>query len=125
MADPAKLKVVPSDRVPEGGRIVVDLRPGLTAGLFRVEGQLYAYENCCPHQGGPVCQGMLIPAVRELLNSARASTGFAFDDHDPRIVCPWHGFEFSIKTGCHPSDPSIRLNALRVEEQEGWIYVWA
>lgn len=108
--------------VPEGGRLVVDAGPK-TIGVFRVKGRLYAYENTCPHMGGPVCQGLVIPAVNEVLDEQRASTGFAFDESDLRIVCPWHGFEFSIQTGRHPASPRTKLLPVTVEEQDGTIYV--
>lgn len=108
--------------VAEGGRLVVDAGEK-TIGVFRVEGRLYAYENTCPHQGGPVCQGLIIPAVNEVLDDQRASTGFVFNEGDLRIVCPWHGFEFSIKTGCHPASAQIKLLPVNVEEQDGTIYV--
>ena len=111
-----------SDAVPEAGRLVVDA--GSTSiGVFRVQGRLYAYENVCPHQGGPVCQGLLIPAVREVLSDAGATTGFDFDEQDRRIVCPWHGYEFRIETGCHPARTEVRLRAVEVEEKGGAIYV--
>jgi nitrite reductase/ring-hydroxylating ferredoxin subunit len=108
--------------VPEGGRLVVDAGQK-TIGVFRVQGRLYAYENTCPHQGGPVCQGLVIPPVNEILDEQRASIGFAFDDGDLRIVCPWHGFEFSIKTGCHPAAARFKLRPVSVEEEDGTIYV--
>ena len=100
--------VAPSDSITDGGRLVVDVGD-TTVGIFRVGGRLYAYENTCPHQGGPVCQGTLLPGVVEMLNEANESTGFGFDEADPRVVCPWHGYEFRITTGCHPAKSSIRL----------------
>lgn len=108
--------------IPEGGRLVVDVA-GTTVGVFRVEGKLYAYENTCPHQGGPVCQGLLIPAVEEKLNAAKGAEGFRFNEGDPRLVCPWHGFEFSLKTGCHPGKAEVRLTSFEVREEEGLVYV--
>jgi len=111
-----------SESLPEGGRLVVDVAH-VTVGIFRVEGRLYAYENTCPHMGGPVCQGLLIPAVVEQINDAHVSTGFAFNENDPRLVCPWHGFEFSIKTGCHPASRAVRLRAIPVAEKDGEIHV--
>ena len=54
-----------SDAIPPNGRLVVDIGD-TTVGIFRVGGKLFAYENSCPHMGGPVCQGLVIPAVREL-----------------------------------------------------------
>ena len=111
-----------SDSIPENGRLVVDIG-NTTVGVFRVGGRLFAYENTCPHMGGPVCQGLIIPAVREVLNDKQVSTGYAFDESEMRIVCPWHGYEFSIETGSHPGKPSIRLKDVAVEEEGGDVYV--
>lgn len=111
-----------SEEIPEQGRLVVDIGEQ-TVGIFRVEGRLYAYENTCPHQGGPACQGLVIPAVRELLSAEQTALGYAFDEADLRIVCPWHGYEFSIKTGQHPAKAEIRLQAVPVREQDGVVYV--
>lgn len=108
--------------VPEGGRLVIDAGQK-TIGVFRIEGRLYAWENTCPHQGGPVCQGLVIPAVNEVLDEQRASTGFAFNEGDMRVVCPWHGFEFSIRTGCHPASAQFKLQPVTVEERDGTIHV--
>jgi nitrite reductase/ring-hydroxylating ferredoxin subunit len=111
-----------SESIPEKGRLVVDVGEK-TVGLFRVNGRLFAYENTCPHMGGPVCQGLIIPAVRELINDKQVSTGYAFDESEMRIVCPWHGYEFKIETGSHPAKESIRLKAVAVEEAGGEVYV--
>ena len=91
--------------------------------MVSVGGRLFAYENNCPHMGGPVCQGLVIPAVREVLDEHKVSRGYAFDESEMRIVCPWHGYEFSIETGSHPGKPSIRLTPVPVEEQDGRVYV--
>ena len=111
-----------SEEVPERGRLVVDIGDD-TIGLFRIDGELYAYENTCPHQGGPVCQGLVIPAVRELLTKEQLSTGYAFDEGEMRIVCPWHGYEFNIQTGTHPGSPDHRLTPIPVREENGVVYV--
>jgi nitrite reductase/ring-hydroxylating ferredoxin subunit len=110
------------DQIPETGRLVVDIGDE-TIGIFRVGGRLFAYTNTCPHMGGPVCQGLVIPAVRELLDDRKASTGYAFDESEMRIVCPWHGYEFAIETGAHPGKPSIRRTPVPVEEEGGDVYV--
>ena len=119
---PLRLLAGPSDGIPEKGRLVVDIGDR-TVGIFRVGGRLFAYENSCPHMGGPVCQGLIIPAVREVLNDRQVSTGYAFDESEMRIVCPWHGYEFSIETGSHPAKESIRLKRVAVEEEGGEVYV--
>ena len=119
---PIRHRACPSDGIPEQGRLVVDIGD-TTVGIFRVGGKLFAYENSCPHMGGPVCQGLIIPAVRELINDKQVSTGYAFDESEMRIVCPWHGYEFSIETGSHPAKASIRLKPVAVEEEGGHVYV--
>jgi nitrite reductase/ring-hydroxylating ferredoxin subunit len=119
---PLRLLAGSSDGIPEKGRLVVDIGDR-TVGIFRVGGRLFAYENRCPHMGGPVCQGLIIPAVREVLNDRQVSTGYAFDESEMRIVCPWHGYEYSIETGSHPAKESIRLKRVAVEEEGGDVYV--
>jgi nitrite reductase/ring-hydroxylating ferredoxin subunit len=114
--------VCSSADVPEGGRLVVDV-DRRTIGIFRVHNRLYAYENSCPHQGGPVCQGAILPRVVEKLGAEQESRGFEFHPDDLHIVCPWHGFEFNIETGCHPANPKARLVAVAVAEEEGTIRV--
>lgn len=113
-----------SEDVPEGGRHVVDVA-GTTIGVFRFKGRLYAYENVCPHQGGPVCQGRLVPRVAEVLDEGKRSRGQRFDSDDLHIVCPWHGFEYSVATGTHPGHRHIRLRDFPVDEEEGNVYVTA
>lgn len=119
---PIRLRAGRSEDIPEKGRLVVDVGAS-TVGIFRVNGRLFAYENTCPHMGGPVCQGLIIPAVREVINDRQVSTGYAFDESEMRIVCPWHGYEFAIATGSHPAKPSIRLTPVPVEEADGEVYV--
>jgi nitrite reductase/ring-hydroxylating ferredoxin subunit len=121
-ATPTKYPIGTSDQVPEGGRFVVDVG-ATTVGVFRFKGHLYAYDNVCAHSGGPVCQGRLISRVTEVLDSEQRSTGLDFDTDDLHVVCPWHGFEYSVATGSHPGKPQIKLRSFPVEEQEGTVYV--
>ena len=107
----------------EGGRLVIDAGVH-SIGIFRVDGELYAYHNICVHRGGPVCQGKMLPRVVEVIDpETKMQHGLSFDNSDPHVVCPWHGFEYSIKTGFHAVDKTIRLKSVPVEEKEGLIYV--
>lgn len=117
-----KIFVGPSNEVPEGGRLIVDVA-GMTIGIFRFQGKLYAYQNRCPHQGGPVCQGKIVPRVTEVIDEQGASRGFAFDESRLHIVCPWHGYEYDIQTGTHPGKSSAKLLRVTVEENSSGMYV--
>jgi nitrite reductase/ring-hydroxylating ferredoxin subunit len=119
---PVRHRVASSDEVAEGGRLIVDIGD-TTIGIFRFKNALYAYENVCPHQGGPVCQGRLVPRVVTLLDDGKRTVGAAFDEDDLHIVCPWHGAEYSVTTGAHPSQPKLVLHSITVTEEGGDIYV--
>src|SRR5258706_11676389 len=106
----------------EGGRLVVDVGD-TSVGIFRVEGKLYAYLNVCMHMGGPACQGKILPRVLDLIDEDRTMHGQTWDQSDPHVICPWHGLEYSIKTGQRAGRPSIALKAVPVEEAEGRVYV--
>ena len=105
----------------EGGRVVVDVE-GTEVGIFRLDGRLYAWENRCMHAGGPVCQGKIFNQVEEIITPEKKSAGLRFGKQR-HIVCPWHGYEFDLATGCHPGDPSMRLTPVPVAVRNGQIYI--
>ena len=92
-------------------------------GVFRLGGKFYAWNNICPHQGGPVCQGRLYPRVHENLDENKNSHGRLYDENNINIVCPWHGLEFDVRTGKHPENEEIALDPLPVQIEGGEIYV--
>lgn len=114
--------VADSADVPEGGRLIVEVA-GTTIGIFRFRDALYAYENSCAHQGGPVCQGRLVNRVVEILAEDKTSRGLQFDEDELHIVCPWHGAEYNIVTGKHPGQPAFQLRKFPVSESGGAISV--
>jgi len=46
-----------------------------------------------------------------------------YDPSETNIVCPWHGYEYSIKTGCHQGNSRVRLRKAELTIREGEIYV--
>ena len=96
----------------------------LEVGVFRQQDRVYAWENRCPHAGGPVCQGRIYRKVEEVLDAERKSLGLRFGSTS-QIVCPWHGFEFDVATGRHPGDARYRLTPVNVSVRDGNIYVRA
>jgi nitrite reductase/ring-hydroxylating ferredoxin subunit len=91
-------------------------------GVFRVGDKILAYENVCPHAGGPVCQGQIFNRVEEPLTPDKKSLGLRFSARR-NIVCPWHGYEFDIETGCHPGDRAMALKRVKVDVRGGQIFV--
>ncbi|NLT06062.1 MAG: Rieske (2Fe-2S) protein [Solirubrobacterales bacterium] len=93
--------------------------------VFAVGDGLYAYANRCPHAGGPVCRGRVMPGVAPELDGEGAVVRQRFDDGDLRLVCPWHGWEFELETGVCVSDRRRRLRSYEVEERDDGVYVVA
>jgi hypothetical protein len=55
-------------------------------GVFRHDGQFYAYSNFCLHQGGPACEGLTIAAVEERLRPDKTSQGLYFSETEMHFV---------------------------------------
>jgi nitrite reductase/ring-hydroxylating ferredoxin subunit len=47
----------------------------------------------------------------------------AFDENDIHIVCPWHGYEFNLRTGQHPGSAMHRLRPAKLEVVDGEVHV--
>src|SRR3954470_21837094 len=86
-------------------------------GVFKDSGQFYAYSNVCLHQGGPACEGLIIAKVEERILPDKTSRGLYFSDTDVNFVCPWHGYEYDIKTGACVSDRKLKLKRYKVVEK--------
>ncbi len=97
---------------PNPGRKVVEV-DGIAVGVFCHNGKFTAYENVCPHMGGPVCQGKIIARVQELIAADKTSLGLAFSKDQTNVACPWHGYEFDIATGQHQGNPRLRLRPVQ------------
>ena len=94
-------------------------------GVFRHEGQYYAYSNVCLHQGGPACEGLTIAAVEERLRPDKTSMGLHFSETEMHFVCPWHGMEYDMKTGECVSDRKMKLKKYKLLEKGDELYVVA
>ena len=85
----------------------------IEVGVYRHDGAYYAYRNHCLHQGGPACEGIIRGKVVDIYAPDKTFVGQTYDDDEPHIVCPWHGWEYKLKTGECAPDPKLRLEALR------------
>ena len=62
-------------------------------GVFRHEGQFFAYSNFCLHQGGPACEGLTIAKVEERLRARQDVARAVLLGHRDALRLPlaWHG----------------------------------
>jgi nitrite reductase/ring-hydroxylating ferredoxin subunit len=88
------------DEIPPGQRKIVDVA-GRSVGIFNVAGEFFAVLNRCPHQGGPLCTGNTLGFLRS------AGVGeFIYSRAGEVVRCPWHGWEYDLRTGQSWFDPA-------------------
>jgi len=104
------------------GRKIVDVA-GVEVAVFQLGGAFYAYENVCPHLGGPACQGKILPLTLEAVQDDLTSVGRVFSKERVNVVCPWHGMEFDIRTGVHPTDRRIKLRPVKVRVESEEVFI--
>jgi nitrite reductase/ring-hydroxylating ferredoxin subunit len=92
-------------------------------GVYRHGGKYYAYRNHCLHQGGPACEGVMLPKVEDVFGEHRVLLGQRFNEGEIHIVCPWHGWEYKLENGECAADKRLRLQRFTVVEREGGVYV--
>ncbi len=81
-------------------------------GLFLIGGEHRAYRNLCPHAGAPLCASRNGGAVYERGREPLS------------LRCPWHGWEFDLRTGAFVGNGRCTLDAYRVEIVDGAVCVW-
>ncbi|WP_436348250.1 Rieske (2Fe-2S) protein [Natronorubrum sp. FCH18a] len=93
--DASTSRVVGStDEVSEGAPLVVDVDDEEIA-IFYENGEYFAVNNVCPHQGGPLGNGKV---------------------EEECVYCPWHGWGFDIESGDHEhSDHSVETYSVTIE----------
>jgi nitrite reductase/ring-hydroxylating ferredoxin subunit len=93
-------------------------------GVFHKDGAYYAYSNQCLHQGGPACEGMMINNVVDQIDKDGLYQGQTYGD-EMHFVCPWHGYEYDLKTGECIGDRKLKLRKFEVVKRGEDIYVVA
>ncbi|MBM3609865.1 MAG: Rieske (2Fe-2S) protein [Alphaproteobacteria bacterium] len=101
--------------IPPGERKLVSAG-GRDIALFNINGEFFAIADKCPHESGSLCRGKLtgLPEANEP-GKYRLSRPGEF------IRCPWHGWEFDLRTGrslCDPQNIRARQYLTSVESGE-------
>ena len=71
------VKMATVSEIPPGSTKEVEY-DGRIYALFNVGGQISAIDGICPHQGGPLADGEVSGTL---------------------VTCPWHGWQFDVRTG--------------------------
>ncbi len=84
----AEISVAPADEFPPGSTKLVYAGPTLAIGVYNCGGSLYAIEDRCSHDDGPLCEG-------------------DWEQDTCRVICPRHGSAFDLESGRPLSLPAF------------------
>jgi 3-phenylpropionate/trans-cinnamate dioxygenase ferredoxin subunit len=84
--------------------------------LFNLGGEFFALIDRCPHEGAPLGRGHLCGLAR-----SSEPGQYSLERKGEMLRCPWHGWEFDIRTGqswCDPKNTFVKQYAVTVEPGE-------
>ena len=100
----AELEVCPVEELPPGEVKIVHAGE-LSLGIYNLDGELYALEDRCSHDDGPLCEG-------------------DFDADEGIAICPRHGANIDIRTGRALTLPAVEaVDTFPVRIEDGAVKV--
>ncbi|HEV8602501.1 MAG TPA: non-heme iron oxygenase ferredoxin subunit [Gaiellaceae bacterium] len=100
----AEIDVCPLEELPPGSVKIVHAGQ-ISVGVYNLGGVLYAIEDRCSHDDGPLCEG-------------------DYDVEEGFAVCPRHGSQIDIRTGAALTLPAVLpVETFPVRVDEGIVKV--
>jgi 3-phenylpropionate/trans-cinnamate dioxygenase ferredoxin subunit len=100
----SEIEVCPLDELPTGSMRLVPAGQ-IIVGVYNCGGKLYAIEDRCSHDDGPLCEGDWEPDLC-------------------MVVCPRHGSRFDITTGIPMTLPAFEaVSTFPVSVRDGMVIV--
>ncbi|MBI2106287.1 Rieske 2Fe-2S domain-containing protein [Candidatus Woesearchaeota archaeon] len=87
------IKVASKSEIRNGYGKVIDIN-GKSIALMNNNEKFFAVENTCKHMGGPLGEG---------------------NCEDGKVICPWHGWSYDLKTGKNTFNEEIKLETYEVK----------
>ncbi|MCA9422585.1 MAG: Rieske (2Fe-2S) protein [Nitrospirales bacterium] len=84
--------IAKTDDLAPGNGLVAEVE-GKSLAVFNVDGTYYVIDNTCVHRGGPLGEG---------------------DLDGETVTCPWHSWEFNVKTGACITNPAACVHSYPV-----------
>lgn len=95
------IKVCSKAEIPSGRNKLINAEGKMIA-VWNINNEFFAVNAVCPHRGGPLEQGSLNQNV---------------------VTCPWHGWQFDVKTGTSPVFPQAKLETFKIQVNGEEIFV--
>ena len=110
----ARHVVARASEIPPGARKLVRL-DGRGVVVFNVKGEFFALSDQCPHKGASLSGGKMTGLVE-----SDGPGDYTYTRVGEIVRCPWHGWEFDVRTGRSYCDPRrMRLMQFNVTVEPG------
>jgi nitrite reductase/ring-hydroxylating ferredoxin subunit len=110
----ARHVVARASEIPPGARKLVRL-DGRGVVVFNVKGEFFALSDQCPHKGASLSGGKMTGLVE-----SGGPGDYTYTRVGEIVRCPWHGWEFDVRTGRSYCDPRrMRLMQFNVTVEPG------
>jgi nitrite reductase/ring-hydroxylating ferredoxin subunit len=92
------VRICLASEVPVEGEVAEFTVQGRALCVAHVKGTVAVLDGVCPHEGGPLGEGIV---------------------EDGRVVCPWHAYAFDPRTGVSDRDPEVTAEVFEAKIEEG------
>jgi nitrite reductase (NADH) small subunit len=99
---PDLLRICSQSELPGTGDVREFTAGGRTFCVANLNGTISVLDGICPHEGGPLGEGNI---------------------EEGRVVCPWHGYAFDLRTGVSEQDSELKADVLAATVMEGELRV--
>jgi nitrite reductase (NADH) small subunit len=96
------VRICSASEVPGDGEAEEFMVQGRALCVANVGGAIAVLDGTCPHEGGPLGEGII---------------------EDGRVVCPWHAYAFDVQSGASPNDPDLKAEVLEAKVEDGELRV--
>jgi len=97
--------------------VLIDRKPIVI--VRAASGEVFALRDVCPHKGPCLSDGMIDKGC-----SAEDVGEYIYERDQELIRCPWHSWEFDIRTGKSIFDPDkVRVKTYEVSVEDEKVFV--
>jgi nitrite reductase (NADH) small subunit len=99
---PDFVRICSQSELPGTGEVREFTAGGRAFCVANLNGTISVLDGVCPHEGGPLGEGSI---------------------EEDRVVCPWHGYAFDLRTGVSEQDAELKAEVLPATVVEGELRV--
>jgi nitrite reductase (NADH) small subunit len=107
------------DELKQGGKKAVSIDRKAIVVVRSDNGEVYALRDVCPHKGPCLSLGMIDKSC-----TGEEAGKYIFEKEKEVIRCPWHSWEFDIKTGRSLFDPeNVKVKTYETTVENNMVFV--